>query len=313
MGKVFVTGGTGYVGSVLIDEAQKSGYDIVVLTRSAEKAKHLNINGIEAVVGDLLVDGPWQNALAECEYIIHLASPPTWGKKVSKKVAEAFSDGHYQMTVRLLDLVDRNKIKNIVYVAGTSYYGDTGEDMMRDESYISDPKGWGPYIAPSVNVLDRYRKQGLPITTVFPAQIYGAASWTEQLFMKPLYNNKPVYSLKGYSPYFSPIHVEDTARACLYLAAHGVPGERYILCDPNPMRSAEFMGLIEQELRVQGKTIEIPRWLCKLIIGPVLTEYATAHTLFTNRKVLDTGFQFRYGSAKEGIPHVVKQWLAMQQ
>ena len=312
MGEIFVTGGTGYVGSALIEEARKSGRDIVVLTRSADKAKQLKAQGVEAIVGDLLVDGPWQRTLAECESIIHLASPPTWGKKVTKKVAAAFSDGHYQMTVRLLDLINNNKIKNIVYIAGTSYYGDTGENAPRDEAYISMPKGWGPYIAPSVKVLDYYKKLGLPITTVFPAQIYGAASWMEQLFMKPLYNQKPVYSLKGYSPYFSPIHVEDTARACLHLVDKGVPGERYILCDTQPMRSEDFMKLIEQELKVQGKIVKIPKWLCQMIIGPVLTEYATAHTLFSSNKLQETGFQFKYKSAKEGVPQVVKQWIAMQ-
>ncbi|MBD3921916.1 NAD(P)-dependent oxidoreductase [Paenibacillus sp. PR3] len=312
MGKVFITGGTGYVGSRLIDEVIKEGRQAVVLTRSADKAEQLRQRGVDAVVGDLLSDGPWQQAIQTCESIIHLASPPTWGKKVTKKVANTFGQGHYKMTVRLLDHVNPRMTKKIVYIAGTSYYGDTGADTLRDSDYKNEPKGWGPYIEASVNVLDRYMEKGLPIVTAFPAQIYGPDSWMPQLFIGPIYHKKPVYSLKGYEPYFSPIHVEDTARACLFLTEHGAASERYILCDNEPMTTTAFMKLIEKELQVEGKVRSIPRWLCQLLLGPVLTEYATAHTYFTNKRLKDIGFEYRYPTAKDGIPSVVRQWVSRQ-
>ncbi|RAV21216.1 NAD-dependent epimerase/dehydratase family protein [Paenibacillus contaminans] len=310
MDKVFVTGGTGYIGKTLIQEALKQNIELIVLTRSAAKAKQLEAQGVAAVVGDLLEDGEWQKTIRECQYVIHLAAPPTWGKKVTKKIARQYSAGHYAMTVRLLDHISPTAIKNIIYVAGTSYLGDSGADEPKDEKYRSTPKGWGPYIAPSVNVLETYKQRGLPITTVFPAQIYGADSWTVQLFMEPLHRNKPIYSLQGNEPMFSPIHVEDCARACLHLMKHASTGESYILCDAYPVTSGKFKQMIEREMRVTGKTIKIPAWLCKLVIGPVLTEYATAHTYFSNAKLLATGFEFRYPSIGQGIPHVVKQWLA---
>ncbi|WP_042349903.1 NAD-dependent epimerase/dehydratase family protein [Bacillus massiliigorillae] len=310
MEKVFVTGGTGYIGKSLIQEAFKENMEIIVLTRSDEKARQLVEQGVSAVVGDLLEDGEWQKVIQECQYVIHLAAPPTWGKKVTKKVALEYSHGHYAMTVRLLNHINPSAIQNIIYVAGTSYLGDSGSDMPKDETYRSEPKGWGPYIVPSVNELDKYKNSGLPITTVFPAQIYGADSWTVQLFIEPLYRKKPIYSLWGKEPMFSPIHVEDCARACLYLTKHASIGEKYILCDSHPITSESFKQMIEQELRVTGKTVKIPAWLCRLVIGPVLTEYATAHTYFSNDKLLDTGFKFRYPSAVEGIPQVTKQWLS---
>ncbi|MNN20998.1 hypothetical protein D3C81_1343040 [compost metagenome] len=77
------------------------------------------------------------------------------------------------------------------------------------------------------------------------------------------------------------------------------------------MTSGKFKELIEHEMKVTGKTINIPAWLCRLVIGPVLTEYATAHTYFSNAKLLETGFEFRYPSAAHGIPQVVKQWLTI--
>lgn len=77
MSKIFITGGTGYVGTALVQEIIDTKLQAVVLTRSSQKADALRARGLEAVVGDLMEDGPWQQKLAECEYVIHLASPPT--------------------------------------------------------------------------------------------------------------------------------------------------------------------------------------------------------------------------------------------
>ena len=57
------------------------------------------------------------------------------------------------------------------------------------------------------------------------------------------------------------------------------------------------------------KVRRVPRFLCQLLVGPVLTEYATAHTNFSNKKLMQTGFNYRYPTYKDGLPNVVKQWL----
>ncbi|MFE6486720.1 SDR family oxidoreductase [Streptomyces sp. NPDC057757] len=51
--KVFVTGGTGVVGTALVSELCSRGVEVSVLTRSAEKADALP-DGVRGVVGDLL-------------------------------------------------------------------------------------------------------------------------------------------------------------------------------------------------------------------------------------------------------------------
>ncbi|TMV43141.1 NAD(P)-dependent oxidoreductase [Paenibacillus mesophilus] len=189
---IFITGGTGYIGNRTVNVALRQGHQVTVLTRSKEKAKELEGKGVRVVIGDLLTDGDWQNAFSEAEYVIHLAAPPTWGKKVTLKVARAYQEGHYQMTVCLLDNTNLQRLKKFVYVAGTSYFGDSGDKEPVTESYRSQPKGWGPYIAPSVDVLSTYVDKGVPIVTAFPGQVYGADSWFPQLFLEPLSQSKPV-------------------------------------------------------------------------------------------------------------------------
>jgi len=54
--KILVIGGTGTVGSYVVEELKQSNADYVVLTRKKEKAEELNAMGISTVVGTL---GEW--------------------------------------------------------------------------------------------------------------------------------------------------------------------------------------------------------------------------------------------------------------
>ncbi len=307
---ILITGGTGYIGTVLVEESVKAGHNTYVLTRNKEKAKALDKQGVKVIVGDLLQDGQWQQKINDMDAVIHLAAPPTWGKKVTKKVALSYADGHLELTKTLFEAIDPVRLKRLIFVGGTSYFGDSGNTAPQTESFQADPKGWGPYIAPSIHYAKEKIAEGYPASIVFPAQIYGPSSWMEQLFLQPLFTNKPITSLKGYTPYFSPIHIEDCARALLYLIEHGEIGEDYILSDLQPLSSTVFRDEIIKLMDVNDpKFRAVPRWLCQFMLGPVLTEYATAHTNFSSGKLQETGFKFRYPTYKEGLPQVVRAWL----
>jgi len=307
---IFITGGTGYIGTKTVEVALEQGYPVTALTRDAAKAVELKRKGVKAIVGDLMEDGEWQKEIASAEYVIHLAAPPTWGKKVSVKVAQNYQRGHYDMTIRLLNQVNPDRIKKLIYIAGTSYFGDAGDRDPANERFRSQPKGWGPYIAPSVDVLSRYIGKGLPIVTAFPGQVYGADSWLPQLMLEPLANGKPVIGLKGYNPLFSPIHVRDCARAFLFLMEAGVPGENYILVDDKPLRSKDISTLAAKVLQVPYKERNVPAWLCRLLLGPVLTEYATSHTNFSNQKLKKLGFTYQYPTIQTGLGPAIDEWKA---
>lgn len=309
MKTIFITGGTGYIGSEFVDVALGAGHRVQVLTRSKEMAKQLEEKGAEPIIGDIMEGGNWQEKASRSEWIVHLASPPTWGKKVTAKVAQNFQRGHYSMTERLFDTLQSKHLRKAIFIAGTSYYGNTGTKSKVSEGFKGVPQGWGPFIAPSVEAIPKYITKGLPIVTAFPGQVYGPGSWFEQLFLDPLYAHKKITSLKGYDTMFSPIHVRDCARAILHLLEDGEVGGSYFLVDNSPTPSSELGKLAATKLRVQLKTRKVPRWLCQLLLGPVLTEYAIADSYLSNQALLSTGFQLKYPSIKEGIPNVVANWL----
>jgi nucleoside-diphosphate-sugar epimerase len=84
----------------------------------------------------------------------------------------------------------------------------------------------------------------------------------EQIFLKPIAAGKSVTTLRGYEPYFSPIHVDDCGRAVVHLLSHGAAGERYLLVDDAPLRARAFAEEIARALDRPLKTRAVPAWLC---------------------------------------------------
>src|SRR5262245_44656794 len=100
---IFVTGGSGFIGSAFVRRAVEAGHHVQVLTRSEKSAERVRASGAEPVIGDLNTSGPWQEAVAKAQIVVHLAQPETYGEKVTAKRAERFREQRLKMDANLLD------------------------------------------------------------------------------------------------------------------------------------------------------------------------------------------------------------------
>ena len=70
--KVFMTGGTGFVGTYLSRELASQGHEVTILTRRAQPPAPA-APGISFITGDPTQEGPWMGAVPEHDWIINLA------------------------------------------------------------------------------------------------------------------------------------------------------------------------------------------------------------------------------------------------
>jgi hypothetical protein len=305
--RLFVTGGTGFIGRTFVPLALEAGHQVRVLTRNARSLESWERAGVLPVVGDLLSPGPWQEEAAASEWVVHLAQPLTFGGRVTRKRAEAYREQRLRMDSMLLESLKPGVARRVLYVGGTSYYGDQGPRLVTEDTTPS-PSGWGPFIAPAIASLEGYRARGLPLVEAYPGLVYGAGSWFQEYALKPLKKGRRLFGMKGTAARcMSPIHVEDCARALLHLLEHGEPGRRYFVVDDQPVPFAELIRVAAESLGVTYKATLVPPWLCHLLLGPVATDSLTAEARLSNARLHDTGFQFRYPTIHEGVPAVVKQ------
>jgi len=71
--RIFLTGGTGYVGSAVLEALVRAGHHVDALVRNREKAAHAQRRGAHPVIGDLAVPASFTQAAASADGVIHTA------------------------------------------------------------------------------------------------------------------------------------------------------------------------------------------------------------------------------------------------
>ena len=309
MAAVFVTGAGGFIGSEFVRHALAAQYQVYGLARSEGSAQRLQKAGVVPVLGDLSRPDSWRQVMAGCEMVVHLAQPDTYGARITLERARNYGAKRLEMDKALLNGLDRGRVQRVVVVCGTSYYGHQGTEL-RGEETAPNPKGWGPYIAPAIEALKGFVAQGDPIVEAYPGWVYGPGSWFGEYQLQPLAKRRPVVGLAGRPKIVSPIHVEDCARGLLFLLQNGAVGQRYFIVDDQAIPSIEMVRTAAQALGVPMRTLALPRFLCELAVGPIITESLTCDFHLSNQRLKSLGFKLSFPDISTGIPDVVRRWQA---
>ena len=83
--RVFVIGGTGFLGTFLIPKLMENGHEITVLTRNKEKVSRLESLGINVMVGDLLRPESFLARIPPQDAVISIAMPEVKPGRISQK------------------------------------------------------------------------------------------------------------------------------------------------------------------------------------------------------------------------------------
>src|SRR5262245_31449666 len=129
---VLVTGGSGFVGSHVVLQLLNAGHRVRTTVRSLSREKGVRavLEGAGAQPGDRLSfiaadlerDEGWAEALAGCEYVMHVASPMPLGEpKDENEVIVPARDG----VLRVLRAARDAKVRRVVLTSscGAIYYG----------------------------------------------------------------------------------------------------------------------------------------------------------------------------------------------
>lgn len=152
---VLVTGGSGFIAGWCIVELLRRGYVVRTTVRSLDKAPAVRAAiAAEVDPGDrltfhaaeLTADAGWDEAVAGCDHVLHVASPlGTSAPKDPNVLIVPARDG----ALRLLRAATAAGVKRVVLTSSVSAVGGVGTDEVRDESH------WTDLAAPNV---DPYRQ-----------------------------------------------------------------------------------------------------------------------------------------------------------
>ena len=304
MESILLTGGTGFIGKELLPLIVAAGYQAKVVVRSEAAAEKARALGATPVLGDILWPGAWQQEAAEADYVMHLAQPLTFGGRITKARALKYQRDRLTMDRLLLSVLSPQKTRRVLYVGGTSYYGDQGKALVNEDA-TPNPRGWGRYLAPAIEALQPHIAKGLPIVQAFPGYIYGDGSWFAQFVLRQVAKDRASILLREPRRRASMMHVRDCARALLHLLQKGAPGQRYFLVDNEPCYSNSIYDLTAKLSGVTPKIREVPIWLCRVLMGDLLTEAIQSDANLSNQKLRESGFTLEFPTLEAGVAEVL--------
>ncbi|NUP07406.1 MAG: NAD-dependent epimerase/dehydratase family protein [Polyangiaceae bacterium] len=256
--RLFITGGTGFLGRYVVDELLARGHEVVALVRNPSEAALPD--GVVTVTGDILDAASVEAAAAGCEAVFHCAG------KVSRDPADAevMHKVHVEGTKTVLDAVRRAGVKRAV-VASTSgtIAVTTDPDDIRDEtaSPPTDLIGKWPYyrskLYAEMAALDRNDPPNFEVVVVSPTlllgpgDVHGSSTGDVADFIDGRIPAVPGGGL-------SFVDARDAAQAMVLAWENGQAGERYLVAAQN-LTMATFCGKLERISGVRAPAARVPR------------------------------------------------------
>ena len=226
-----VLGGSGFVGSAIVAKLVSAGYQVTVLTRRLDHAKHLSLlPGVTLKVCNVFDAQALRSALQGADAVINLLGILHQSGKVS------FTQVHEHLPVQLAKLCQDLGIKRLLHMSSLCAATDAPSLYLRSKGQAEV-------------ALASYAK-GLAITVFRPSIIFGRADQFINLFAG-LIKHLPLVVLVKPNAKFQPVWVEDVATC--FVASLNQPasfGLSYDLVGPKVYTFRALLKAIMQTLGV---------------------------------------------------------------
>lgn len=269
MNKVFITGGTGFIGGNLVKRLLDKGYKVKILIRKPVETRHgaspietyILGNEVEIIYGDILEPESFHGKIDDCEIIIHSAALIAFWNRLWDKIYKVNVIG----TRNVLNEALKSKCKKFIHISSVAAigYGEYGEAINETHAYNWD-KHKICYMETKHQAEHEVQsaiKKGLNATIVNPANVWGVGDYRGRRVpvLKALKFGLPFYVDAGTNF----VDVDAVCEAIVNAIELGKCGERYILGGEN-LLIKEFLDILASELNVRKPFIEVPKPLIVL-------------------------------------------------
>ena len=249
-----ITGGTGFIGTKLVEALSKQGRKLRVLVRKTSKINDLKRFNPEFVFGDINDKDSLNRAVKGVDTVFHLAGF-IGGAGVGYKELHRIN---VVGTRNLMEACAESKVKKVVHFSSVSAMGEVKQYANEDVS--CNPVSFYDKSKYKGELAVREFKRKFKVIIVRPTIVYGPGELKTRMKMFKLVN-KGVFRIIGHGRnLIAMVYVDNLIEGVLLADKKGVPGEAYILSDERVYTMNEFFGAIAKEERVKIPG-HIPKWL----------------------------------------------------
>lgn len=295
--RVLITGGTGLIGRALAANLVQDNHEVIVLSRSPERATGLP-TGVHAVGWDARTAEGWGHLVEGADAIVNLAGvslsgeglfPRRWTPERKRLIRES----RLNAARAVVEAVEqaRYKPRVLIQASGVGYYGHRGDQVVTEETPAGDDfiarfasQEWEPSTqrVEALGVRRAIIRSGVVLSAESPAL-------RPMILQFRLFLGGPIGTGKQW---FSWIHVQDEAAAIRFLIERETASGPFNLVAPQPLTNAELARALG---RVLGRPsfLPVPGLAMRLAFGEVADLLLTGQRAVPQR-LLELGFAFRF-------------------
>jgi nucleoside-diphosphate-sugar epimerase len=265
MPTAFVTGGSGFIGGVLIERLRAEGWDVRALARSERSAAAVRDRGAEPVMGDLDDVAAMTAGARDADVVFHAAAHlGEWGTR------EEFEHGNVQGTKNALAAARAGGARRFVHV-GTEAALMHGEPLVdADETVPLQPGSKALYSATKAQAEQAVlaaNGDGLETVVVRPRLVWGPGDTTILPGVREAVEAGKWAWIGGGTHRTSTTHVRNVVEGLWLGATKGAPGGVYFVTDGEPVVLRDFMTKLLATEGIEAPDRMLPRGVAGAVAG----------------------------------------------
>lgn len=266
--KIFITGGTGFIGSRLTERLLSLRHEVILLMRNPSMSFSDGSDRVNYVQGDIFDKEALIKGMTGCDCVFHMAA---YTKPGSADPALPYKT-NVTGTINVLDAAALCSVKKIVITStggtmGCSKNGNTVCENTNPEPRFNTDYEKTKFEAEKI--AKEYSARGLDVVIVNPTRVYGPGKLSKsnsltkiiKMYMSGLWRILPGNgdSIGNY------VYIDDVVEGHILAATSGKKGERYILGGEN-LTFRELFDIVGEACGKRRIIFPLPVFLMKLII-----------------------------------------------
>lgn len=291
--KIFVTGGTGFLGRRVITKLNQLGHITVIATRRG----HTLPEG-RTIHWDARSLGSWTSELEECDAVVNLAGESLARKRWNPRFKDTLRSSRVDVTRLLVRACENSNVRTFVTASAVGYYGHCGEEIVTESHPASSDflgrlcEDWE-----SASADFRHRLIQMRIGIVL-----GRNGGALQELLRPFrwFVGGHLGSGRQFFPW---IHIDDVVGGLIYLLESPHMSGAFNFSAPNPVRMSEFCARVGQ-LMGRPSWAHVPSPVLRILVGEFAMALLNGQRSVPKR-LLESGYQFQYAEVDAALRNLL--------
>jgi len=300
--KIFIAGGTGFIGSRLVERLVENGHSLVLLSRAASKVQLARKAGVEALSWS---DRQWPEALASAQAVVNLAGAGVadgrWTPGRKRIILESRINATRVLVSAMSGVKDGPKV--LVNASAAGYYGPKGDENIDEQS----PAG-ADFLA---EVCSRWEQEafkarefGVRVAVLRLGVVLGAGGGALARMLLPFRLGLGGRLGSG-RQWFSWIHRDDAAGLIQEALQNPALEGPVNAAAPGVVTNAEFTRTLARVLR-RPAVFPVPAFALKLMLGEMSGMLLTGQKLVP-RAAQKAGYRFLFPELEGALREVLEK------